>query len=53
MSDQPLSRNGAQKTALTDCERAFKESNEEGAHPATAEAFRAFRAGWYARKGLE
>lgn len=38
-----------QKTALTDCEAAFKKSNEAGEHPATAEAFRAFRAGWYAR----
>ena len=50
MNDRSQSdKNGGQKTALTDCEAAFKKSNEAGEHPANAEAFRAFRAGWYAR----
>lgn len=47
MSDTVTSR--TQKTALTECEAAFKKSNEAGEHPDNAEAFRAFRAGWYAR----
>jgi hypothetical protein len=41
-----------QKKALTECEAAFKKSNDAGEHPAHAEAFRAFRAGWYARADI-
>ena len=47
--DRQLSRNDGQKTALTACEAAFKKSVEAEEHAATASAFCAFRAGWYAR----